>query len=141
MENQVNQSSGQPSGSNLNAEFNFITGWFKKIVVIAFWTIFCSSLLANGIQLYLHVLSARAIREANLRDKQHAAEADAARADAKLARTQKENATIVYQTNLVFVAQSESNVARIQSDYSGASNSLDAWSLYKRRHSIPADPK
>lgn len=127
--------------ANLNADFNWIAGYFKKGVVFLFWLVFAASLVSNGIQFYLYVLQARAVREANLRDQHHAAEADAARTDAKLARSQKTGATIVYQTNMVFVAQSESNVAQIEGDYSGASNSVDAWGVYQRRHYIPSDSK
>lgn len=129
------------NSQNLNADFNWLAGYAKKAIVFLFWITYAASLVGNAIQIYSHILLQRAIREAKASDEKHKIEADSARADARLARSQKAVATIVYQTNMVFVAQSESNLARIESDYSGASNSVDAWSVYKRRHSISTDSK
>lgn len=130
---EVTPAAGQ---GKINAAFDWITSYFKKAIVFIFWIIFGASLIANGIQIYLHVLTSRALRAAHESDAQHIKEANAARADAEVARRQRQAAGVVIQTNVVIVAQSESNMARVESDYDGASNSLAAFQLYQRRHSI-----
>lgn len=109
---------------------------FRALVSKILWYVLAALFIYSSACTFLWVRSISQNKEWVKKYAETKIEMDRARADADTARKERAPIILRIQTNMVILSQSLSNVERLESDYDGASNSLDALAVYRSRHPV-----
>lgn len=109
---------------------------FRALVAKILWYVLGALFIYSSVCTFFWVKSISQSKQWEKKYAESKTEMDRARADADRARKERAPIILQIQTNMVILAQSVSNVSRIESAYADATNSFGALAIYRSRHPV-----